>query len=250
MDYRLTDPYLDPERGCNAWHSEESVRLPNSFWCYDPLARHAAPNELPALQNGHITFGCLNNFCKVNDQVLDLWSSIMRQIKGSRVMILADSGRHRERTFSVFEKKGIDRTRVEFADRRSRPDYMKLFHKVDLVLDTFPYNGHTTGLDALWMGVAFVTLAGRHAVSRAGVSLLENIGMPEMIASSPERYAQLAVELSQNLPRLSELRKVLRGRMRSSPLMDGGKFARDVEQAYRMMWRRWCVSEPLKQPDP
>jgi len=99
-------------------------------------------------------------------------------------------------------------------------------------------------MDGFWMGVPLVTLAGRHAVCRAGVSLLTNMNLPELIAWSPEQFVQVAVRTAGDLGRLAGLRRELRARMQESPLMDGPRFARGVEDAYRMMWRRWCVSAP------
>jgi predicted O-linked N-acetylglucosamine transferase (SPINDLY family) len=130
---------------------------------------------------------------------------------------------------------------VEFADRRPRPEYLGLYHRIDLCLDTLPYNGHTTGLDALWMGVPTLTMPGRTVVGRAGLCLLQNLGLPELIAEDPEDFARIAAGLAADLPRLSALRATLRARLEGSPLMDAPRFARNVEAAYRLMWQRWCA---------
>jgi protein O-GlcNAc transferase len=127
--------------------------------------------------------------------------------------------------------------RVEFVEFCPRREYLELYHRLDMVLDTFPYNGHTTSLDALWMGVPVVSLAGRTPVSRAGLSQLTNLGLPELAAHSEEDYVRIAVDLAGNLPRLAQLRSTLRDRMMNSVLMDAPRFARQVEQAYRKMWR-------------
>jgi predicted O-linked N-acetylglucosamine transferase (SPINDLY family) len=119
---------------------------------------------------------------------------------------------------------------------------MELYHRLDVVLDTFPYNGHTTNLDALWMGVPVVSLIGGHPVSRAGLSQLSNLGLAELAARAEEDYVRIAVQLAGDLPRLAELRGTLRSRMAASVLMNGGRFARQIESAYRNIWRRWCSS--------
>ena len=111
-------------------------------------------------------------------------------------------------------------------------------------LDTFPYNGHTTSLDSMWMGVPVVTLIGKTAVGRAGFSQLSNIGLTELAAGDEKSFVRIASELASNLPRLATLRSQLRQRMQSSPLMDAPRFARDIEAAYRVMWRRWCQDHP------
>jgi predicted O-linked N-acetylglucosamine transferase (SPINDLY family) len=120
-------------------------------------------------------------------------------------------------------------------------EYFGSYQRIDVALDPFPYGGGTTTCDALWMGVPVVSLAGQTAVGRGGVSILSNVGLPELIAQTPEHYVQVAAKLAQDLPRLSQLRATLRERMQASPLMNAPRFARNVEAAYRTMWRRWCA---------
>jgi protein O-GlcNAc transferase len=135
---------------------------------------------------------------------------------------------------------GVARDRLEFVTPRPRPDYLQLFHRIDISLDTIPYNGHTTSLDSLWMGVPVVTLVGGTVVGRAGLSQLTNLQLPELIARTPQAYIALAVALAHDRDRLRLLRQTLRARMRQSPLMDAQRFARNIENAYRLMWLRWC----------
>jgi predicted O-linked N-acetylglucosamine transferase (SPINDLY family) len=120
---------------------------------------------------------------------------------------------------------------------------LELYHQLDIVLDTFPYNGHTTSLDALWMGSPVVSLAGERPVSRGGLSQLSNLGLSQWVAHTEDEYINIAVELAHDLPRLEELRKTLRARMERSVLMDAPHFARSIEAAYRAMWRRWCMEK-------
>jgi predicted O-linked N-acetylglucosamine transferase (SPINDLY family) len=242
MDYRLTDAYIDPPGLYDGCYSEESVRLPDAFWCYDPLAGEPAVGALPALDKSHVTFGCLNNFCKVNDSVLRLWARVLRAVDRSRLMLLAAEGSPRRHTLDLLEQEGVPPDRVTFVGRVPRPRYMELYHGIDIGLDTFPYTGQTTSLDAFWLGVPVITLVGQTPAARAGLSLLNNLGLPELIAETPEQYVRIAVELAQDLSRLSELRATLRNRLRNSPLMDAPRFARNVEAAYRNMWQRWCAT--------
>jgi len=118
---------------------------------------------------------------------------------------------------------------------------MALYHRIDVVLDSFPYNGHTTSLECFWMGVPVVTLMGETVVSRAGWCQLSNLGLGELAAQTPGQFVSIAVKLADDLPRLQELRSTLRGRMERSPLMDAPKFARSIEAAYRQMWRTWSA---------
>ncbi len=212
-----------------------------SFWCYDPRRLQTQANPLPAAEQGRVTFeDCLNNFCKVNDAVLRLWARLIREIPDSRICILTGFGSHRQRAVALFEAAGISPERVEFVEPRSRNEYLELYHRLDVALDTFPYNGHTTSLEALWMGVPVISLAGERPVSRAGLSQLSNLGLAELVASSEYDYVRIAADLANDLPRLAELRRTLRPRMESSVLMDAPRFARSIETAYREMWRRWC----------
>jgi protein O-GlcNAc transferase len=131
--------------------------------------------------------------------------------------------------------------RVEFLSFQRRPNYLATYNRIDLGLDTFPYNGHTTSLDSFWMGVPVVTLCGKTVVSRAGLSQMTNLGLAEQfVAGTPEEYVKLAAKWANDLPGLAELRKSLRSRMEKSPLMDGARFARNMETAYRAIWRKYC----------
>src|SRR6202042_809150 len=121
-------------------------------------------------------------------------------------------------TLEFLEQEGVEARRGEVVELRPRGEYLKLYHRLDLGLDTFPYNGHTTSLDALWMGVPVVSLAGERAVSRAGLSQLSNLGLPELVAHSEAEYVHMAGGLARDLERLAELRATLRARMEASPL--------------------------------
>jgi predicted O-linked N-acetylglucosamine transferase (SPINDLY family) len=155
-------------------------------------------------------------------------------------MLLSSQGTHRQRALETLAGEGVEPRRVEFVAFRPRRAYLELYHRLDIVLDTFPYNGHTTSLDALWMGVPVVSLVGDTPVSRAGLSQLTNLGLPELAAHSEPEFVAVAARLAGDLPRLSQLRSTLRARMENSILMDAPRFARSVEAAYRSMWQRWC----------
>jgi len=241
IDYRLSDPYLDPAGIDESVYSERTIRLPDTFWCYDPLDGGEIPvSALPAQRAGVVTFGCLNNFCKINDPLLSLWAQILRQVESSRLLLLAPEGSHRLRTLERFRQEGIDSGRIEFVAHQSRQKYLETYHRIDLGLDTFPHNGHTTSLDSLWMGVPVVTRVGNRPVARAGWCQLSNLGLVELAGETAEQFVRLAMELAKDLPRLAQLRSTLRQRMQQSPLMDAPRFARSIEAAYRRMWRTWC----------
>src|SRR5205823_2876807 len=171
-------------------------------------------NPLPALKNGYITFGCLNNFCKVNDGCLALWAQVLRAVPQARLLLLAPRGQAREHVLARLQQQEIAAARVEFADKQSRREYLRLHHRIDVGLDPLPYNGHTTSLDAFWMGVPTLTLLGKTVVGRAGWSQLCNLGLKELAAETAEPYVELAARWASDLSRLQGLRAGLRERMR------------------------------------
>jgi protein O-GlcNAc transferase len=243
IEYRISDRHLHVASAEEGPGRKEHVRLIDSFWCYDPCGMKAEVNPLPALERGAVTFGCLNNFCKINDRVLSLWAQALGRVENSCLVISSAAGSHRKRTLEVFEKEGVEANRVNFVDLRPRAEYLELHHRLDIALDTFPYNGGMTTCDALWMGVPVVSLAGKTPVARAGLSQLTNLGLPELVAHTETEYAHIVKNLAGDLPRLAQLRSSLRERMRNSVLMDAPRFARQVEHAYRGMWQTWCAAK-------
>ncbi|HWE04002.1 MAG TPA: tetratricopeptide repeat protein, partial [Tepidisphaeraceae bacterium] len=245
MDYRLSDPFLDPPAN-DSFYAERTLRLADTFWCYDPMISGLEPNDLPAVKNGFVTFGCLNNFCKVNDGVLRLWARVMRSTPGSRLLLLAPRGDARRRVTATLQDESVDASRIVFVDRQPRRRYLQTYHCIDIGLDTFPYNGHTTSLDSFWMGVPVVTRSGITAVSRGGLSQLSNLKLAELACADEDSFVRVAAGLATSMDRLRTLRSTLRGRLIESPLMDGPRFARSVESAYRTTWARWSAPAPRK----
>jgi predicted O-linked N-acetylglucosamine transferase (SPINDLY family) len=240
IDYRLTDPHLDPPDGPLPY-GETSLWLPNCFWCYDPLADEPETNELPALTAGHVTFGCLNNFAKANRGVLELWARVLAAVPRSRLLLRAPRGWARDLTLELLRAGNVEASRVEFVDVQDRGAYLASYRRIDIALDTFPYNGHTTSLDALWMGVPVVTLVGRTAVGRAGLCQAHQLGLvKELVATTPDEFVARAEALAGDTLRLAALRRELPMRLRRSPLMDAPRFARDLEALFREAWRRYC----------
>jgi predicted O-linked N-acetylglucosamine transferase (SPINDLY family) len=236
MDYVLTDPWLAPA-GFDAHYSEKVIRLPETFWCYDPLSDDPQVNELPMLSKGRPTFGCLNAPCKISDHTLRLWAAVMKRIENAHLVLMAPQGRHRARLLERFAAQGISADRITMKDFVPRQTYLRNYHQIDLGLDTIPYNGHTTSLDSFWMGVPVISRIGQTAVGRAGLSQLSNLGLGNLAAATDEQYVDLAVKLATDSIRLAELRHTLRGRMQQSALMDKQRFARNIEAAYHQMWQ-------------
>jgi predicted O-linked N-acetylglucosamine transferase (SPINDLY family) len=182
----------------------------------------------------------MNRFCKVSRPALACWGKLLRQTSGSRLLLHAFEGSHRDRALNALADQGIDPQRVRFVGNLQARQYFEAYGQIDILLDPFPCSGGTTTCDALWMGVPVVSLAGNTAVGRGGLSILSHVGLPELVARSQDEYVRIASELAGDLPRLSHLRAEIRAELRKSPLMDAPRFARDIESAYRGMWRTWC----------
>ena len=245
MDYWITDGWLDPPGQTERFRTERLLRLPETFACYAP-PRDAPPvNELPAEKNGFVTFVSFNNLIKLGEDVLELWSELLREIQSARLVIatqrLADGnglGPFTERC----RKAGMPMDRIRFLGGRQTVAYLKSHHEMDIALDSFPFAGHTITLHALWMGLPVVTLAGTSHVSRRGVSVMQNLGLPELIAQTPDDYVRIAKDLAADLDRLANLRATLRERMRAAPLTDAPRFAKNLSAAFRAIWTNWCES--------
>jgi predicted O-linked N-acetylglucosamine transferase (SPINDLY family) len=245
VDYRITDIYLDPpDADIDGCYTERSHRLPETFWCYDPLTQQPEVGPLPALRSGRIMFGCFNSFSKTNGQVFALWSAVLRAVADARMTVLARPGVPRSRARDAFASEGVDPERIDFVDYRPRDEYFGLYHDVDIGLDTVPVNGGTTSLDSFWMGVPVISPLGHTVLGRAGLCFASNLGLPELSARTPEQFVQAAVDLSRDKERLAHLRATLRTRLEQSPLMDAERFARHLEEAFRSMWQRWCSETP------
>jgi protein O-GlcNAc transferase len=254
MDYRITDPYLDPPEHGGSHYSEQSIWLRETYWCYRPVVSvEVCP--APALTVGAPTFGCLNDFSKAGVPTLLVWCRLLEEVPEARLLLHAPGGSPRQRVRDLLSREGVDPERVTFVGRVPLRDYLEVHHRIDIGLDPFPFGGGRTTCDALWMGVPVVSLLGKTAVGRGGASILSNVGLSELLAKSPEEYVTIAAHLARDPVRLNALRLGLRERMKRSPLMDESRFARSIESAYREMWRKWSLlaprtAQPAKKTDP
>ncbi len=242
MDYRLTDNYIDVPAN-ETLSSEMPIKLPACFYCYQPHQNSPPVNELPALQTGYVTFGCLNSYSKVTPPLLELWAAILQALPHAKLLMqnisLADATA-RQSFETRLNSVGIATDRVIIKNFAPVPEYLKIYHQVDIALDTYPCNGGTTTCEALWMGIPVVTLVGKRHVSRLGLSILSTLGLTDLIATTPEEYVKICIQLANRLNYLQQLRHTMRQRMQASPLMDAPVFTRQLEEAYRQMWKNWC----------
>jgi predicted O-linked N-acetylglucosamine transferase (SPINDLY family) len=245
IGYRLTDAVTDPAEEAS-YHSEELVRLPGTFCCYAPPARVPRCTALPSRRLGAVTFGSLHKLDKLNDRVVGLWCELLQEVPGSRLLLARNTlhgptaGYWREQ----FTRRGIPAERVVL--RRIEPfdmQHLRAYDEVDVLLDTFPWCGHTTACEALWMGVPVITLRGDRHAGRMTASVLTGLGLTELIADSCQDYRRIARHLARDGARRAVLRGGLRGRMLAAPLCDGAAFVRNLEAAYRALWQRWCAGQ-------
>jgi predicted O-linked N-acetylglucosamine transferase (SPINDLY family) len=243
IGYRVTDWNADPA-GAEAWSSENLLRLPHSYFCF--RAPQSAPEVAPppALRNGYVTFGSFNNYAKVSPAALELWAGALRAVPGSRLYLkaraLADTPT-RERLLAALAALGVEPERVQLQHWTPRgEDHLAAYHRVDLALDTTPYNGATTTCEALWMGVPVLSLAGATHAGRMGLSILSAAGLADFAPASPEAFVDLSRRLAADPGQLPELRAGMRERLLRSPLMDEAGFARGLEAAYRDAWIQRC----------
>jgi predicted O-linked N-acetylglucosamine transferase (SPINDLY family) len=240
MDYRITDAYMDPPGMTERFHSETLIRLPGSNITYRPEPGCPDVNELPALTSGKVVFASLNNLTKVNQSVVNLWGRILTALPES-VLMLANVTEDAiaQRLIAMFGSAGIGPERLQLQPRMTMLDYLTLHHQIDIALDPFPYNGGTTSMHSLWMGVPIITMAGEHAASRQGVAVVSRVGLEQFVTANEEAYFQRALKVARDLPGLNQIRQSLRDRMSEADCGPAG-ITRNLEAAYRSVWRTWC----------
>ena len=239
IDYYLTDAASAPE-GCEHLFSETPWRLPVGY-CYRPDAQHMGPvGDLPALGRGFVTFGTLTRAIRLNDRTIRVWAEILQRVPTSRLVVDSRSftdATTQDALAAKFAGHGIARERLQIGCNSPPWDVLR---GMDIGLDCFPHNSGTTLFESLYMGIPYVTLAGRPSVGRLGASVLCGAGHPEWIAESESDYVDRAVALAQDPRALARIRASLRQEMQASALMDEAGFSRSVEDAYRKMFTTWC----------
>lgn len=242
MDYLIADEYSVPN-GSPQQFAEEVLRMPHSRFCYAGPPEAPAIAALPALSKAYVTFGSFNHLAKLNASVIAVWSRILQAVPHSRLVLkrkqFADKTT-RQRFMNAFKRNGIDTERIELRQGSRHLEMLEEYGDIDIALDPFPYTGGMTTLEALWMGVPVVTLTGESLLSRQSASFLRLIGLEQLVAQDEQAYCMNATQLAADQTQLAGLRAGLRARMLASSLCDCSAFVRELEQAYRQVWRRFC----------
>ena len=244
IDYIVADPnliYKDEEN----LYSEKVIKLPKIWNCHSGIKSSVVSEGLPFLKNNYVTYGCFNNSSKITEEVIETWSKILLNKKNSKIIIKApseDGEIAQEGILKKFKEFNVDNSRVLFSKREEkRNDHYKIYNKIDISLDTFPYPGVTTSIESIWMGVPVLTLKGNNFVSRCGESINLNLKMSDFIAKNKTEYISKALSLTEDINNLVEIRKSLRQKALASPLFDTEKFGQDFGDLLSNVWLNHTV---------
>lgn len=244
MDHFLSDPWSTPP-ALQKDFTERLWLLPQTRLCFSPPEAAPPVAPLPAMQRGHVTFGCFNNLTKLNDEVLQLWAQVVRSVPGSQLFLKApqlDDAQVHDMTLQRLRTLGLGPECLILEGNSPREEYLRAYHRVDIGLDPFPFTGGTTTAESLWMGVPVLTLQGDTLVARQGVSMMTNVGLANWIADNEQDYLRKAIAFASDLPALAKLRAGLRNQALQSPLFNASEFALHFQDALRGMWRQRCAA--------
>ncbi len=247
VDYRIVDQYVEPPEEDGLYTTEKPLRVPHSYFCYTPIEKCPITGDTPALKNGYITFGSFNNYAKVSDTIVDVWAAVLKAIPTSKFLLKNQALKDPD-TWQHFKgrmvERGIDPHRLHYSKfEKSTQDHLRVYQKVDIALDSFPYNGATTTFEALWMGVPVVTLVGNAHVSRVGKSILATLGFDNLIANTADEFVTLCQTLAKDVKYIQNFRQTIREKMQKSPVMDAKTFTRELEELYQRAWNNWCENQ-------
>ena len=239
IDYIIGDPYVTPKKE-NKYFTEKVAVLPNIWICFTPPEFEVKIEELPAIKNKYITFGSFNNLPKINENVVFLWSKILKAVPKSKIFLkshVLDDLYFKKLIINNFEKNDINSNSIILEGRSSRKEYFNSYNKVDIALDPFPYSGGITTFEAIWMGVPVLTKKGYNRfVSHQTESINYNSGMTEWIAKDEKEYLSKAINFSSNINELEKIRKNLRKKATSLPAFNTSNFAEEFD---KLLWKIW-----------
>lgn len=246
MDYLLADNHY-VHRGEEQYYTEQIIRLPDSWVCYTPpeYAAITTPQAVNSKERG-VMLGNFGSPAKINSEMLEVWADILKKIPDASLLLKyrgMDNPSNIKRIKEQLAKKDIVESRIIIEGKTPHPEFLGRYHDVDIALDTLPYSGGLTTFEALWMGVPVVSVVGDTFAGRHSTSILNTLGLSELVASDLAGYVELVVELATNRKKLQLIRAGLSQRLLNSPLCNHEKFSQDLSRKLRKVWQKWCLSQ-------
>ena len=237
VDYLITDKNLIYEKEHNQY-SEKVIYMPEIWNCHSGFNFKRLKNDLPANKNNFITFGSFNNFSKINDDVIKVWSSILKNVQNSKLILKTSIPTANMVILEKFKQHNVDNS-IEFLKySKSFEDHLNEYKKIDIALDTFPWNGVTTSFEAIWMGVPVLTMKGFNFNSRCGESINLNLGLKELIAENQKDYIEKASLISGNKKKLEDTRNLVFENALVSPLFESKKFSKSFFECLQNIYKK------------
>ena len=246
IDYFIGSKHITPKAEQNHY-VEEIISLPEISQCFTTPDFDLNINSLPAIKNKFITFGCVNKITKINDEVISLWSKILTLVSNAKIIIKNKDLNNQEISESIllkFEKNNINRNRIILEGQsKTRKELLEIYSKIDICLDPFPFQGNTSTIEAIWMGVPVIVLKGNRYLFHFGESINSNLKMYDWIAENYEDYISKTIKLSSNIDNLSEIRKNLRSKAINSPIFDSKRFGDNFSKILWDMWKKFELKQ-------
>jgi predicted O-linked N-acetylglucosamine transferase (SPINDLY family) len=234
--------------GEDKFYLEKPFRLSGPYAPFTPPQEEIMVEEAPCSRNGYVTFGCFNNFMKINSETLKLWIEILKQVPNSKLYLKNEMFKDKlfqERIKEKFNTAGIKSDRLIFEEYvHNKKSYIVEYNKVDIALDPIPLGGGTTTNDLLWMGTPLITLYGKRISQRSSASILKQIGAEELISYSEQEYIDKAVKLGQDYNLIDRYKRSLRDKYVSSDICNKEKFAKELLRAFSVMWHETLSKNP------
>jgi len=240
IDYRIADNITDPETDPD-FYSEHLIKLKSGFCCFAPPCDAPDIGPLPAISSGYITFGSTHTLARLNLKVIELWAKVLASVENSRLLIFRNvlSPSIILKLKETFKINGIEEERILFSSEVPRQGHLQVYNFIDVTLDTFPWSGHTTACESMWMGVPVITLRGDRHSGRMVSSVLSMAGLDEFICETPRQYINTVCKLASDINHLQEIRKTIRGKMLTSRLCDSEKFCLEISNILITVFKNW-----------
>jgi predicted O-linked N-acetylglucosamine transferase (SPINDLY family) len=243
MDHRISDCFTEDSKS-KSYYTEHVIELDYPFCVFSAPEQSPEIQPLPLLTNGYVTFGSTHTLSRLNRKVISLWADVLNAVKNAQLLIFRTtlSESTIERISGWFLESGIQLSRIQFVSKIPDSGHLSVYNNIDCLLDTFPWSGHTTACEALWMGVPVLTLYGDRHAGRMVSSVLQHAGLKELIAYSKDDYVDKAMHIASDTAKLAKMRKMMRDKLQHSKLMDTAGYVREVESVFRKLWDNYCLA--------